>query len=73
MPGRSCEDAPHKAVEDGQAGTIARRDGPHGRCPHPVLVEFDEPLAWPIGAGGLGRTVPLLVRRYAEDGLELPD
>jgi hypothetical protein len=60
----------NKAVEDGQAGTVVRRDAAHGGCPHPVLVEFDAPLAWPISVGGVGGTVPLLIQRYAEEELE---
>jgi len=68
VPGRVCEDARHKAIEDGQAGRIVRHNGRH---PHPLLVEFDDPLAWPISAGGIHRAVPLAVQRYAEDELEL--
>ncbi len=73
VPGRVCEDAPHKPIEDGQTGTIVRRDSPFGPRLHPLLVEYDEPLAWPFSPGGIGASVPLLVQWYTVDELELPD
>lgn len=73
VPGRICEDAPHAVVEEGQTGTVVRCDDPVGARPHPLLVRYDMPLAWPISAGGVGRTVSLPVQRYTADEVELLD
>jgi len=64
---------PHHAVEDGQVGMIILCKCRPGGPLHGCLVQFDADLAWPVSVDLGTVVVPLRVRFYALDELELVD
>ncbi len=68
--GRRCEDMPHVATEDGKLGVVRCECGPDGPR-HPWLVQFDRAVAWSIRSRSGPVDVPLVVRYYAPDELDV--